>query len=74
MEAVERAAEVPLAQAAADLARQAQARADQAEKTRLEANTIEIGNLTAELRDLVERRLALGYPLPPTLVSWLSEP
>lgn len=74
MEAVERAAEVPLAQAAADLARQAQARADQAEKTRLEANTIEIGNLTAELRDLVERRLALGYPLPPTLVSWLFEP
>ena len=73
LEAVERAAEVPLAEAAANLARQAQARADQAEKTRLEANAIEIGNLTAELRDLVERRLALGYPLPPTLVSWLAE-
>ena len=70
-EAVERAAEVPLAEAEETAARSAARQARRAAEARAEAEAREVVQLTAELRDLVERRLALGLPLPATLVAWL---
>ncbi|HMS88737.1 MAG TPA: patatin-like phospholipase family protein [Acidimicrobiales bacterium] len=70
-EAVERAAEVPLAEAEETAARSAARQARRAAEARAEAEAREVVQLTAELRDLVERRLALGLPFPATLVAWL---
>jgi predicted acylesterase/phospholipase RssA len=71
-EAVVRAAEIPRAEAEASAARRAERQARRAAEARAEATAREVEQLTAELRDLVERRLALGLPLPPTLVAWLG--
>ncbi len=70
-EAVDHVAARPLADAQAEAERAAAHEAHLAAEAQAAENAREILRLTAELRDLVERRLDLGYPLPPSLVGWL---